>query len=779
MSHLFSTGLSTTSTEPETSPVILSEDQRRSLESAILGYLIEHYPKIGLQFSIASGAEDPAKYRGVLEEKWVCTTMLTKRILDLEAELESIPAAKRSRLSTAKSQPMLPLGPCIGKVYLSGRPVVTCSLLATAAKDGTVKMWDCAASKYSWRCLRTLVIDTEGQPIMCRFTSESSVVTLSCGMGLQIWDSLNGQRLGAISVDVGAHTTGALEANYGWLCVAFSGQLAALPLNGDQRSLPSAVEPGQLVQLDSDITQVQLMQRSSSNSHEPPLGLTSSRDSTVQLWDLGSLSALATYDGHAGPCRGITALGGRYFYSIAEDGNCLGHIWHVDFTEYRGKPSGRITFRAELTQNVPACAALFFMPAAEVNSLLEQRRKNFASSLSVSYANVKPLTMLKAKGQYMYDDKGIKYLDCRNNVPHVGHCDERVAVAVSDMMSSISTNTRYLHPVRQELASELLSTFPSQLNKLFLVNSGSEANDLALRLARAYTKKNRVVAVERGYHGTTALTISVSPYKLRKFKPDASTSVPDWLSIIPCPSDAAAATRSLEVLRTEAGRDTEGICAFICESGMSVAGVVLPPEGFMSAACEIVRGHGGVYIADEVQVGLGRMGTHFWGFEQQGVLPDIVTVGKPLGNGFPVAAVITTTAISEAFDNEGVEYFSTFGGNTVSCAAALSVLRVIKEDNLQGHALRVGKVLIDELHKAAVESAHIGDIRGSGLFIGVEIVDLCPETALDGPGDGVLVIKPPMCFTEDNARELVRALTQVLNKIDANSNDDTYQSIPT
>ncbi|EER09620.1 ornithine aminotransferase, putative [Perkinsus marinus ATCC 50983] len=427
------------------------------------------------------------------------------------------------------------------------------------------------------------------------------------------------------------------------------------------------------------------------------------------------------------------------------------------------------------------------MSAVDSNDLLAGRKKNFASSLSVSYANVKPLTMIRAKGQYMYDDKGQKYLDCRNNVPHIGHCDDRVVGAVSEMIATISTNTRYLHPVRQELAQELLKKFPAPLNKVFLVNSGSEANDLALRLARAYTKNARVVAVERGYHGTTSLTISVSAYKLRKFKQGSSTPQPDWVSIIPCPSKPKAAAESLLMLEQEARRDDQGLCAFICESGMSVAGVVLPPDGYMREAYETVRKHGGVCIADEVQVGLGRMGTHFWGFEQQGVVPDIVTIGKPLGNGFPVAAVVTTANISAAFDDEGVEYFSTFGGNTVSCAAALAVLRAIDEDNLQGHARYVGEVLKGELRRAARECPHIGEVRGSGLFVGVEIVegsstenpaplssriasqlvarlllDHSMLTTLDGPGDGVLVIKPPMCFTEENARELVHAVVDVI-----------------
>ncbi|KAF4707300.1 hypothetical protein FOZ62_031353 [Perkinsus olseni] len=436
--------------------------------------------------------------------------------------------------------------------------------------------------------------------------------------------------------------------------------------------------------------------------------------------------------------------------------------------------------------------------------LLAERKRNFASSLSVSYANVKPLTMVRAKGQYMYDDRGLEYLDCRNNVPHIGHCDERVVRAVSEMTATISTNTRYLHPVRQQLAKELLSTLPAPLTKVFLVNSGSEANDLALRLARAYTKKTKTIAVERGYHGTTSLTISVSPYKLRKFKQGSSTPQPDWLSIIGCPSTPVAAAESLQMLRQEASKDEHGLCAFICESGMSVAGVVLPPDGFMREAYGVVHSHGGLCIADEVQVGLGRMGTHFWGFEQQGVVPDIVTIGKPLGNGFPVAAVVTTPDISRAFDDEGVEYFSTFGGNTVSCSAALAVLRAIKEDSLQDHARDVGEVLKEELRRARRETPHIGAVRGSGLFVGVEIVgktsterppSLAPHvasqlvarllldhdmlTTLDGPGEGVLVIKPPMCFTEDNARTLVRAITQVLNQIDAVCGGSTYQSIPT
>ncbi|KAF4721198.1 protein with putative role during mitosis [Perkinsus olseni] len=366
MNHVSLSGTPSATTEATKRATTLSEDQRKGLESAVLGYLIEYYPKVGLQFGIASGAEDPAKFRGLLEEKWVCAARLTRRVLELEAELEGIPVAKRSRFnSVSETRPMIPFGPCCGKVCLPDRPVVTCmealpscpsvvavgrsdgvvsiyqanekrligdlrdhshgltdlsfnvdgSLLATAAKDGTVKLWDCTPSRRVWRCVRTLIADSEGCMIMCRFASESSIVTFSLGGGLQVWDT-DRHCLSSVAVGSASGTT-----------------LLALALDG------------------VDILRIQIMQRANADSNDPPLAFTCSRDASVRCWDLSTLCMLASYDGHAGACRCITPLGNGYFYSIAEDADCLGHIWSMEIAESRGRISARVTFRAQLTEH--------------------------------------------------------------------------------------------------------------------------------------------------------------------------------------------------------------------------------------------------------------------------------------------------------------------------------------------------------------------------------------------------------------------------------------------
>ncbi|KAF4671431.1 protein with putative role during mitosis [Perkinsus olseni] len=408
MDHVSLSGTPSATTEATKRATTLSEDQRKGLESAVLGYLIEYYPKVGLQFGIASGAEDPAKFRGLLEEKWVCAARLTRRVLELEAELEGIPVAKRSRFnSVSATRPMIPFGPCCGKVCLPDRPVVMCmealpscpsvvavgrsdgvvsiyeanekrligdlrdhshgltdlsfnvdgSLLATAAKDGTVKLWDCTSSRRVWRCVRTLVADSEGCMIMCRFASESSIVTFSLGGGLQVWDTDSGHCLSSVAVGTASGTTPlALALDGGWIALGVNSRLIAFPTRElpDQRqtiSLPSTISEGQMVSLDADILRIQIMQRANADSNDPPLAFSCSRDASVRCWDLSTLCMLASYGGHAGACRCITPLGNGYFYSIAEDADCLGHIWSMEIAESRGRISARVTFRAQLTEH--------------------------------------------------------------------------------------------------------------------------------------------------------------------------------------------------------------------------------------------------------------------------------------------------------------------------------------------------------------------------------------------------------------------------------------------
>jgi 4-aminobutyrate aminotransferase-like enzyme/Ser/Thr protein kinase RdoA (MazF antagonist) len=424
-----------------------------------------------------------------------------------------------------------------------------------------------------------------------------------------------------------------------------------------------------------------------------------------------------------------------------------------------------------------------------VAQLLGRRSRVIGRSLSVSYRN--PLHIVRGAMQYLYDAEGQRYLDAVNNVAHVGHEHPEVVRAIQRQAALLNTNSRYLHRLMVEYAEELLATLPEPLRVCYFVCSGSEANELAMRLARAYTGERDTIVVEAAYHGNTTTLIDISPYK---FDGPGGAGAPPWVHEVPLPDDyrgpfrrddpqaglkyAQAVREAVARIRTMGRRPA----AFICESILSCAGQIVLPPGYLREAYRHVRAAGGVCIADEVQVGLGRSGTHFWGFETQGVVPDIVTLGKPLGNGHPLGAVITTPEISAAFAN-GMEYFNTFGGNPVSCAAGLAVLRVVQRDRLQQRAAALGKLLLGSLRELADTHPLIGDVRGMGLFLGVELVrdreQRIPASAqasyvanrmrqrgvlvsTDGPDNNVLKIKPPLCWNEHDVHVLVAALDQVL-----------------
>jgi len=292
----------------------------------------------------------------------------------------------------------------------------------------------------------------------------------------------------------------------------------------------------------------------------------------------------------------------------------------------------------------------------------------------------------------------------------------------------------------------------------YFVNSGSEANELALRLARAHTKARDLVVLDHAYHGNTTTLIDISPYKHHGPGGDGP---PSWVHKAPL-FDAEAAVETVKRIKNLSG--------FIAESMPSVAGQIVLPQDYLARVYQAVRAAGGVCIADEVQTGYGRIGTHFWAFEYYGVVPDIVVLGKPIGNGHPIGAVITTREIAESFDN-GMEFFSTFGGNTVSCAIGLAVLDVVQEEKLQAHALEVGNHLLDGLRDLQTRYDLIREVRGSGFFIGVElgtrmiadnVVNYMRDQGVllgtDGPEHNVLKIRPPMPFTIEDADLLLGVL---------------------
>ncbi|MEL7496988.1 MAG: aminotransferase class III-fold pyridoxal phosphate-dependent enzyme [Planctomycetota bacterium] len=427
-----------------------------------------------------------------------------------------------------------------------------------------------------------------------------------------------------------------------------------------------------------------------------------------------------------------------------------------------------------------------------VNPIHYKRNELIGPSLSLSYET--PLHIVRGKGQYLFDPADGTYLDCVNNVCHVGHCHPKVVAAIEQQASLLNTNTRYLHENLIQYAERLTALLPEQLQVCYFVNSGSEANDLALRMAKACNSGTETVVIDHAYHGHTSALIDLSPYK---FKRSGGQGKPEHVHLLSMPDGYRGDHRREHVDWIERyvgeARDTiqsaaqtgRGINAFFAESWLGCGGQVPLPPGYLAPLYDTVRAAGGVCVADEVQVGFGRLGEHFWGFEFQNVVPDIVTMGKPIGNGHPLAAVVTTRKVADAFNN-GMEYFNTFGGNPVSCAVGLAVLDVIESEQLQRHALDVGKQILRGLNDLQSEFECLGDVRGSGLFLGIELVDdpakRTPNAELakrvvesmkdrrillstDGPDENVIKFKPPLVFSAGDAERLVLTLREVLQKL--------------
>ncbi len=420
------------------------------------------------------------------------------------------------------------------------------------------------------------------------------------------------------------------------------------------------------------------------------------------------------------------------------------------------------------------------MPPASAD--LQNRRSILGPSLSLSYEE--PLNIVRGSGQYLYDERGRRFLDCVNNVCHVGHVNRAVVDAAASQMSVLNTNTRYLHSEILRYAERILATLPDRLDRVFLVNSGSEANELAIRLVRTATGRSDLACVDHAYHGHTATLIDVSPYK---FNSAGGTGRRPWVHVLPSLDpyrdedlrgpDAGTRYRA----RSDEALEGAILAGLIIEALPGCGGQVIPTLGVPNAACEAVRERGGLVIADEVQTGFGRTG-RFWAFELYGLDPDVVTMGKPAGNGHPLAVVATTAEIADAFDN-GMEYFNTFGGNPVSAAVGNAVLDEIDRLDVVAHGIEVGAYLLEELRRLAARHAAIGDVRGAGLYLGVELVadraTKRPATGLaysvvesakrdgvllsrDGPFANVLKIKPPMVFDQTDADRLVQTIDRAL-----------------
>ncbi len=419
---------------------------------------------------------------------------------------------------------------------------------------------------------------------------------------------------------------------------------------------------------------------------------------------------------------------------------------------------------------------------ADVRQLTDKRSKVLGESYRLFYR--KPVHLVRGKGQYLWDAAGDKYLDVYNNVASIGHCHPAVTEAVHQQMGMLNTHTRYLHETILDYSEQLLATMPGEIDRAMYMCTGSEANDLAIRVARAYSGGSGIIVSQEAYHGTSDLTSGVSP-ALGSGQPLAATT-----RLVPPPDRYRVAAPDLgawfaaEIQKQIDDMAAHGIkfAGFLADSIFSSDGVLPGPQGFLQQAIDVVHNNGGIFIADEVQPGFARTGDAFWGFARHGVVPDVVTTGKPMGNGIPVSALLAKSEVLAAFSDE-IPYFNTFGGNPVAMAAAQAVLNVIQEEGLQEHSRVVGAQLLTALKTLMDKYECVGDVRGAGLFIGFELVkDRASKTpdkalALDvteklrehhvltsvaGPYGNVLKLRPPLAFQESDIDWLVSALDKSL-----------------
>lgn len=446
----------------------------------------------------------------------------------------------------------------------------------------------------------------------------------------------------------------------------------------------------------------------------------------------------------------------------------------------------------------PNPAALLNLPDAKVRyevsdkqAVMADRRASFGGNLSLTYKD--PVMLMRGWKHHLFDEWGRPYLDAYNNVPHVGHAHPRIQAVAADQLKRLNSNTRYLHPAQTEFAQKVLSKLPDEFEVCYFVNSGSEANELALRLARAHTGSKGMITPDHGYHGNTTGAIDVSAYKFNK---PGGVGQSDWVELVEVADDYRGSFRRDDPKRAQRFADLivpaiaalqekgHGVAGFIAETFPSVGGQIIPPKGYLAAVYEKIRAVGGLCIADEVQTGLGRLGTHYFGFEHQDVLPDVVVLGKPIGNGHPLGVVVTTRKIAESFDN-GIEFFSTFGGSTLSCKIGKEVLDVVDDEGLQENAAVVGAQLMADLKKLETKYDCIGDVRGMGLFLGVELIapdgteatEICSYVknrmrdhriliGSEGPKDNILKIRPPLTLEPEDADMIITMLDRVLGELE-------------
>jgi 4-aminobutyrate aminotransferase-like enzyme len=427
--------------------------------------------------------------------------------------------------------------------------------------------------------------------------------------------------------------------------------------------------------------------------------------------------------------------------------------------------------------------------ADDVEALVTRRQRYLGATLELSYE--RPVHIVRGEGTWLFGADGRRFLDAYNNVPQVGHAHPHVARAIARQAAALNTNTRYLYRNVVDYAERLVATMPEGLDTCLFVNSGSEANDAAFRMAKLVTGHEGALVMENAYHGITDAMDGLTPYDhpCRPLRPHVRTLTSPDPYRGPCKTgEPDLATRyAADADRAIADLDKAGLkpAAFMIDSGLTSDGIPDVPEGYLAQVSDKVRASGGLIIADEVQIGFARSGTHFWGFQAQGIVPDFVTLGKPIGNGYPLGAVITSRAILERFGQE-TDFFSTFGGNPVGCAAGMAVLDVIEREELMENARITGAYLRERLLGLMNKHSWIGDVRGMGLLLGVELVrdrqTLEPAAAetehvlnhmrdnsvlvgREGPHGNVLKIRPPLAFGCEHADILTDALDKALTAL--------------
>lgn len=416
-------------------------------------------------------------------------------------------------------------------------------------------------------------------------------------------------------------------------------------------------------------------------------------------------------------------------------------------------------------------------------ALLKRRQRLLGPAYRHFYAE--PVELVRGEGVHLFDAAGDDYLDAYNNVPCVGHCHPRVVAAIAEQAGRLNTHTRYFAAPILDYAERLLASLGGGLGHAMFTCSGSEANDLALRIARFNTGNAGVVVTANAYHGVTTAVAEISP----SLGPTVAPGPAVRTIAAPVPGaggDAAGEGRRMAAELDAAVAELEaaghGFAALVTDSIFSSDGIVPDPAGFLEPLAAAVRAHGGLYVADEVQAGFARTGASMWGFRRHGVEPDLVTMGKPMGNGMPVAAVAVRPELLEEFGRE-VRYFNTFGGNSVSIAAATAVLDVIEAEGLQAHVEEVGAGVRDGIAALADRHPVLRNARGAGLFLAVDLVAEDGDSAAladrvvngmrdrrvllgaTGPGGNTLKIRPPLVFTAADGDRLLEALDDVLDSL--------------